>query len=181
MTATAILPTPEMLIPYIRAADARVGQRRTDVADVARILSEFGTGSTMAMNAVRDAIAATFPPEPAIDQQALSRVAQMQRNHEVYLPSWAYIWEGISEYRVACAIDEAYWAVPGTAENDERTRQIHNAIDAWWDDNRLAIDALCRAEARRLLDERALAERAPDEDTLTTLRRLTQQNMESSR
>lgn len=94
MTATTTSPTPTDLLPYIRAAYANVGARRTDTADVARILRAHGATSTAAEIMIRDRITATLPPCPAPDPARLARYQAERDRSGLDLPAFCYMWEG---------------------------------------------------------------------------------------
>lgn len=147
-------PASDMLVPFIQSATHRVGQHRTDVDDIARILYEHGARTGLAMNAIEDAFIATFPPAPPIDTDAVRALESEMTAYGVSLPAFLHMWESPPAYEMALAFQERYFAIAGVSETDERQVAIEQAIARWWAEHEAEILTLCRAEAMRLLAER---------------------------
>ncbi len=145
-------PDVSILVPFIDSARFRVGQRRTDPADVARILAEFGAHCAAAENTVEAAIAAGYP-SPAFDTRAYAAIGPLFAEAYAQIgPAGNTRGYGDSAMRDAWArLDAALAAVPGMAETERRQEAIREACAVWWFANACAIDVLCLRAAHRLL------------------------------
>ncbi len=151
-----MIPDVSILAPYVASAWFRVGRRRTDPADIARILAEFGAHGSAAENAIETAIAGQYPPV-AIDEVAFASACQLDRDARRMAATTTASSRGYGDlaqtgtWSVATA---AFARVTGLAESEARWSAIQNDCAAWWTANASAIDVLCLRAAHRLLVER---------------------------
>jgi hypothetical protein len=153
---TTIPPSPEILIPHIRAAAIRnVSPKRHDVQDIARILYEHGAMSAGALHAVQRRIAEHITPA----NYDVVRVRAINRQ----LSELAARGYGAGEYsqtlRRGGPWDEVGALVAELEtlhqDTDRQSQEVEEALQAWLTVHHEAICALCELEARALLTARA--------------------------
>lgn len=137
------------------AAQYRVGKRRTDPDDIARILYEHGACSTQAVLAVRAAAWAALgpgpdvPPELAEVQRGLDRLAEAGYGPDRYERYQAKRGGNWSELR---ELERRYEQLL-QAINEHHAR-VTAWCNGWWYEHTSELKAYCLDRARRLLVER---------------------------
>ncbi|MBV6425508.1 MAG: hypothetical protein NAOJABEB_03329 [Steroidobacteraceae bacterium] len=160
-----MIPDVTILAPYIASARHRVGARRTDLADITRILAEFGAYSTAASLAIQAALTDHYACVVEPDRLTPGAIVTLARHHVpddmrryIYNPSYIAHEECLGEYRVIVdAIARQSPTAPAIPMPIDRYGALRCATDQWFRDRSAAIDALCLAEAERLLAEREVA------------------------
>lgn len=151
---------PESLRLHIRAAaQTRIGKRRTDSNDIARILIEHGAHSTAAENEVINAISTAIPAakydrervrqlNTKLDEHAASgySLAELQRARKWGRDRRGGRWEEIK--RIDAEIAGLH------ADVNRRSEAVDAAVESWWRENDGEIKRIAMEEAQEFLRSR---------------------------
>lgn len=148
--------SPEILRPYIASRSERVGNRRTDLADVARILVD-GAYCAAAHNMIEDRVAANHATV-AVDRSAIGRLSAAYEEAEAF-GTGATGLDGYSRFAHSASsevlrnglgreLDAAMQPIT------DRSASIEIAVRGWYATNDAAIQRIAREEAANLLRQR---------------------------
>lgn len=160
-----MLPNVSILLPYIQAGRRNVGRHRTDARDISRILMRHGAQTLPARFALTGALIDAFPP-PDNQEELRATYQRLARQYALGCRILGLQWDGSNgpdRGRTARPNHDAatreHWRVmrqmdaAATAANSHHTL-IRDMERVWWAEMYPGVEALCDAEAERILAER---------------------------
>lgn len=160
-----MLPDVSVLLPYIQAGRRNVGRHRTSARDISRILMDHGARTLPARFALADALSEAFPP-PANQAELRATYQRLARQYAVSCRVLGLQPDGSNgpdRGRTARPNHDAatheHWRVMRQMDAAAAAANSHHALirdleRVWWAEMYPGVEALCDAEAERILAER---------------------------